>query len=396
MDCCHKPGFLRKTKGTQHFYHQTKHETCAWKEESPEHEWLKYQIYKVCKAEDWRVQTEYRSDDGTWIADVLARKGDKIVVFEVQLSKISFADLEDRDKKYRNQKIESYWILNEFFNQQEIDYYKEILRDRFLLSNMDFVRQNDLVLKCEDIFILKKIKSIGIKSPFKCLYTQDRDGISLDEWIKDVLNGNYQRNLTSRYEKFSKKIDLLKRAISVIEGLAQFNQNSREFSYKLTNYSKFDNIHNAKHELDTALDYLSTMNAILRKIITVENGFSPSSNGNTAFKLISSTQIDIIERSSQEISRYEEQINMLILKIQNTIIHESPIFNKKQSEQSPKQEIRETRYPQVKFRFIDVLPSVVIESSVGHRYFNPSGCCWDIDTRDAKDFEKRGFGKIIN
>jgi hypothetical protein len=51
--------------------------------------------------------------------------------------------------------------------------------------------------------------------------------------------------------------------------------------------------------------------------------------------------------------------------------------------------------PKVRFQFIAVLPTLTIESSRGYKYQNPSDCLWDIDKRDANDFEERGLGKII-
>ena len=51
---------------------------------------------------------------GHWISDVYAIKDGRKIVFEIQISTISPNDLEDRDKKYRNEGIESYWLLDNF------------------------------------------------------------------------------------------------------------------------------------------------------------------------------------------------------------------------------------------------------------------------------------------
>jgi len=117
MGCCGAPGHLRiSKKGTQHFYHAVD-TGCNYEQESKEHLEIKYQIYRTCKSEQWETYVEFPASDRTWISDVYAIKDGRKIAFEVQISKISPTDLEDRDKKYRAKGIESYWLLDNFLER---------------------------------------------------------------------------------------------------------------------------------------------------------------------------------------------------------------------------------------------------------------------------------------
>jgi len=396
MDCCHKPGFLRKTKGTQHFYHKAKHDMCSWKDESPEHERLKYMIYKICKSEGWDVQTEYRSELGDWIADVLAGKDDRVIVFEVQLSKITLTDLEERDKKYRKRKIESYWILNKFLNQPEIDYFDEIIKKRSLLSTLDFKKDLDLLLKFEDFFYhLKKIHSIGIDFPFETLYAKDRNNITLKDWVINVISGDYRNELNRRSSLFSQKTDLMERALPLLDNISRFKNKLAKYEFKLDVYSKSNYYYNHKIEFDAASKCILNLNEILQEIVCEENGFSLSSNNNFEFKLISSDQIETIEHLIKKIPPHEKQLEFCISEVQEKILQSSHNAFKENIDFSWKREREENNGLKVKFCFNDILPQLTIESSRPWKYQNPAGCTWDIDERDALEFERRGLGKII-
>ena len=47
------------------------------------------------------------------------------------------------------------------------------------------------------------------------------------------------------------------------------------------------------------------------------------------------------------------------------------------------------------FEFNSVLPTLTIESRRGWKYQNPTRCTWEINQEDAIEFEKKGYGKII-
>lgn len=72
------------------------------------HRKLKEQIAQACTKYGWRVQVEARV--GTQTADVLAEKGNRLVVFEVQWSRAGKRELTDRNRKYRLAGAESVWF----------------------------------------------------------------------------------------------------------------------------------------------------------------------------------------------------------------------------------------------------------------------------------------------
>ncbi len=58
--------------------------------------------------QNWETYAEFPAPDRTWIPDVYAIKDSRKIVFDIQISTISPNDLEERDKKYLNEGIESY------------------------------------------------------------------------------------------------------------------------------------------------------------------------------------------------------------------------------------------------------------------------------------------------
>jgi len=57
------------------------------------------------------ANSRYQSPAGDWRADVCATRGERGVVFEIRLSKISQEELQEREEKYARDGIESYWLL---------------------------------------------------------------------------------------------------------------------------------------------------------------------------------------------------------------------------------------------------------------------------------------------
>ncbi len=213
MGCCGAPGHLRISKtGTQHFYHAVD-TGCHYEEESREHLEIKYQIYRTCKSENWETYVEFPAPDRTWISDVYAIRDGRKIVFEIQISTISPSDLEERDKKYRSEGIESYWLL-----------------DNFLERSKDFASWYDAHLNEEDdrrgetipyidylifdtgpenhIFIAKGIRSIGLLAKKQTLFTTNNPEIPLAIWVREVLKGNYQKYLEDTSAAYHKKRQL--------------------------------------------------------------------------------------------------------------------------------------------------------------------------------------------
>ena len=229
MDCCGAPGHLRiSKKGTQHFYHAVD-TGCHYAEESREHLEIKYQIYRICKSEQWETYVEFPALDRTWISDVYATRDGRKVVFEIQISTISPIELEDRDRKYRDEGIESYWLL-----------------DNFLWRSKDFASWYDAHLFQEGdrpgetipygdpslfatgsenhIFIAKGIRSVGLYAKKQTLFTTNNPEIPLAGWVREVLKGNYQRYLEETAAAYHRKRRLMFMAAPALIRFRDFYQ----------------------------------------------------------------------------------------------------------------------------------------------------------------------------
>jgi competence CoiA-like predicted nuclease len=237
MSCCGAPGHLRISKrGTQHFYHAVD-TGCHYAEESREHLEIKYQIYKICKSEQWETYIEFPAPDRTWISDVYATRDGRKIVFEVQISTISPDDLEDRDKKYRNEGIESYWLLDTFLERSK-DF--ESWYDSHLFEEDDrheesipYIDHSLFETGPENhIFIPKGIRSVGLDARDQTLFTTNNPEISLAVWVREVLKGNYQKYLEETAAAYHRKRRLL---IMAAPALFQF----RDFYEKIIRHKTF-------------------------------------------------------------------------------------------------------------------------------------------------------------
>jgi competence protein CoiA len=210
MACCGAPGHLRiSRKGTQHFYHATD-TGCSHEEESLEHLEIKHRIYRACKAEGWETSVEFPAPDRSWIADVWATRDGRQIVFEIQISLLSPAELEDRDKKYRDDGIESYWLLEDFLGRAK-DFageYRSWLteeEDR-LEETIPYIDHSLFETGPENhIFIPKGIRTAGLHAKKQTLFTTHNPEISLEDWVRHVLNGTYRRYLEETAAIFREK-----------------------------------------------------------------------------------------------------------------------------------------------------------------------------------------------
>ncbi len=200
MACCGAAGHLRISKrGTQHFYHAVD-TGCNYQEESREHLELKYLIYRICKAGQWETYVEYPAPDRTWISDVCAIKDGRKIVFEIQISTISPGELEERDTKYRDAGIESYWLLDNFLGRS-----RDFASQYHAYLHEDDDRPDERIPYIDDsffltgpenhIFITRGIRSAGLHAKKQTLFTTNNPEIPLEVWVKEVLKGNYQRYL---------------------------------------------------------------------------------------------------------------------------------------------------------------------------------------------------------
>lgn len=200
MACCGAPGHPRKSRrGTQHFYHASA-AGCTCDGESQEHMEIKYLIYRACQARGWATQAEFMAPDRSWVADVYAEKDGKRIVFEVQLSTISPAELEDRDAKYRMAEIASYWLLDDFPGLKKDfaeGYHARIAgmigRD---LKTIPWLDSALFATGPENqVFCAKGIRTVGLYAKTPAVFTTNNPEIPVTIWVREVLNGNYQRHL---------------------------------------------------------------------------------------------------------------------------------------------------------------------------------------------------------
>jgi len=213
MGCCGAAGHLRiSKKGTQHFYHAANTD-CDWEHETLEHLEIKNKIYRICKSEQWETDVEFPAPDRTWVSDVYAIKDGRKIVFEIQISSISPYDLEDRDKKYRNEGIESYWLLDNFLERSrdfESWYHSHLYEeDDRLEETIPYIDDSIFETGPENhIFISKGIRSVGLNAKNQTLFTTNNPEISLAVWVREVLKGNYQKYLQETSAAYHQKRQL--------------------------------------------------------------------------------------------------------------------------------------------------------------------------------------------
>jgi hypothetical protein len=231
MACCGAPGHLRVSKnGTRHFYHAVD-TGCNYEPESKEHLEIKYQLYRICKSENWETSVEFPSPDRNWISDVYATRNGRKVVFEIQISAISSDDLEDRDRKYRTEGIESYWLLDNFLGRSRdfASWYDAHLsgEDDRPWETIPYIDHSLFVTGPENhIFIPKGIRSVGLDARNQTLFTTNNPEIPLAVWVREVLKGNYQKYLEETAAAYYRKRRLL---IMAAPALIQF----RDFYQKI-------------------------------------------------------------------------------------------------------------------------------------------------------------------
>jgi competence protein CoiA len=227
MGCCGAPGHLRISKtGTQHFYHAVD-AGCNYEQESREHLEIKYQIYRTCKSENWETYVEFPASDRTWISDVYAIKDDRKIVFEIQISTISPNVLEERDKKYWNEGIESYWLLDNFLERSrdfESWYHSHLHEeDNRLGETIPYIDYSIFETGPENhIFIAKGIRSVGLNAKDQTLFTTNNPEIPLAVWVREVLKGNYQNYLKETCAAYHYKRQLKKLAAPELMQFEEF------------------------------------------------------------------------------------------------------------------------------------------------------------------------------
>jgi len=227
MACCGAPGHLRRSKrGTQHFYHASD-AGCGYEEESLEHLELKYLVYRTCKDAGWDTFVECPAPDRSWVADVLAKKDGRNVAFEIQISAISPDDLAERDRKYQDAGIESYWLLDGFLGRAKdfASSYESRLRegDPRQGERVPYLDESVFVTGTENhVFITTGIRSVGLNAKKQEVFTTNNPAIPVAVFAREALVGNYRRYLEETAVAFEDKRNLRARAVPALLRFREF------------------------------------------------------------------------------------------------------------------------------------------------------------------------------
>lgn len=227
MACCGAAGHLRVSgKGLQHFYHATG-TGCRYAEESPAHLHIKDAVCRACRAAGWDAQVEQPAPDRSFISDVCARKDNRTVVFEIQVSAISPSDLAERDAQYGLAGIESYWLLAGSPNRPRVfaAWYDACLAADGgpRAGDVPFIDDSLFFTGPENqLFFAKGIRSIGLHVKDAALYTTNNPAIPVALWVREVLNGNYLRYLDETRAAIRHRRRLLTLAAPLLERARAF------------------------------------------------------------------------------------------------------------------------------------------------------------------------------
>lgn len=115
MPCCSSHAIPKTSKlGTFFFSHKQKSK-CNSAPESSEHIYLKTLVAKAAIEAGWSACTEYRGvslAEESWVADVLCKKGNATVAFEIQLSAVPYSDIAERTERYKRSKVRVAWLVD--------------------------------------------------------------------------------------------------------------------------------------------------------------------------------------------------------------------------------------------------------------------------------------------
>ncbi len=163
LSCCKQNGFLRiSSKGLKHFIHAKRQNSCDWKPESIEHLTAKAEIIKACEESGWEAIPEFTEND--WRADVLAKKNNLRIAFEIQWSTQTSETTEQRQKRYLESNVRGCWFFRKIPKQ-------------YLSDHEGFAAKKELPL-----FELKKEQN----GNFSVLLNDN--SLSLHDFIKSLLS----------------------------------------------------------------------------------------------------------------------------------------------------------------------------------------------------------------
>ena len=444
MVCCGVRGHLRTSKnGLKHFYHGQKNDECGGEPESLDHLKLKYQIYQICKSEGWEAQPEYQSPSGDWRADVFAEKDDRKIVFEIQLSIIGLDDLKEREEKYRRDGIESYWILKDFLKIFPNDNSKSVAGSRRGVFIENYLNYGDFCLDREREFLIQHgIRTIGINVEDCCFYTADILAIDISEWVKSALKGEYKKSLKDFESNYKKKLELREMVTPELEKLSEFGSRRFEYDeemkriYAIFKSNKWDDYRSLQQHIRDMYSTFDTFKKAWGKIFSPKNGFvwkdyMELGREEPLLNIISENQITTIHDQMINLENDERKFLSVFNNVKEQIEKKDKIIqlfctpkpdyqepdyyrnkklyrkqlvqnNKSEAEAHEKErithkseDVSSTQKNVAVFEFSRILPTLLIESQRGWKYQNPAGCTWEINKDDAIEFEKKGYGKIV-
>jgi len=408
MICCNSPGHLRNsTKGLQFFYHKVKPVYCSWERESPEHEEMKYAIYKICKSEGWEVFTEFQSPNNDWRADVYAIKGTRRIVFEVQFSKICQTDLQTRDQKYAKDSIESYWLLKDFFGYDSINYWDVLSKRQQFPDDVSFENDPDFLLSHEKYyFILKNIRSIGINPETELLFSSQDSSIPLELWIKSCLTGEYAKYLENGIHRIKHKMEQFEKWKPVLNNIDEKTTTLRNLQNRAIIELPKLHLYISQNDIKTIYLSLDDLHQQLIRIISIKEKFYIKKRvDNNCSSTNSDNDISPVEEIGKLLVEYSKS-EFNVIQSYHDIIKEAQLKHNKagiQAASQTKKSVAKFQKDAIScgqkaiFQFNNVLPleNNYLIALNGNKYQNPCGCKWSIVELDAIEFQKKGYGKIV-
>lgn len=129
MPCCSSGVVLKQSKLMTRFFAHARKGPCTTQPETPEHLLAKAEIAKAIEAAGWIATTECSgtSPSGNcWTTDVMARKEELQVAFEVQWSPQSDTETTQRQERYRESSVRGLWLFRQkdFISSKEIPAFK--------------------------------------------------------------------------------------------------------------------------------------------------------------------------------------------------------------------------------------------------------------------------------
>ena len=132
-------------------------------------------------------------------------------------------------RKYRNEGIESYWLLDNFLERTKVfaSWYHSHLEDEGNRQGGTIPYIDKTIFETgpeNHIFIAKGIRSVGLNAKSQTLFTTNNKEIPLAVWVREVLKGNYRRYLEDTAVAYHEKRRLKMLAAPLLMQFREFYQ----------------------------------------------------------------------------------------------------------------------------------------------------------------------------